>query len=170
MTLLVQFRRCLVVGAMLGLLLPRATFAGGRHHDSPIRDVALQPGGIFRGEVLSTQGQSAVGKTISLATNGEFVAQAMVGADGKFLVAGLRPGVYSVAVGATQTILRLWSETAAPPAATPELLLVDQQTQVVRGAYGGHLPQWNHPLVVGGLLITAGVIGGVIGYNLDDAS
>lgn len=170
MTLLTQVKRCLIVGATLGLLLPQTTFAGERHHSSPIRDVALQHGGILRGEVLSNQGQSAVGKTISLAANGQVVANAVVGMDGKFVIGGLRPGVYSVSVGQTQSVLRLWSETAAPPVATQELLLVDQQSQVVRGAHGGHLPQWDHPILVTSLLIGAGVIGGVIGYNLRDAS
>jgi hypothetical protein len=170
MRLLTQVKRFLIVGATLGLLTPQTTLAGNRHNNSPIRDVALQPGGILRGEVLSTQGQSAAGKPISLAANGELVANAAVGADGKFVIGGLRPGVYLVTVGETQSVLRLWSRMAAPPAATSELLLVDQQSQVVRGAHGGHLPQWDHPILVTGLLITAGVIGGVIGYNLKDAS
>ena len=170
MKLLTQVKRSMLAGAMLGLLLPPAAFAGNRHHNSPIRDVALQQGGTLRGEVLSAEGQSAVGKTISLATNGEVVADTIVGPDGKFVIGGLRPGVYSVSVGQSQSVLRLWSENAAPPAAAQELLLVDQQAQVVRGAHGGHLPQWDHPILVGGLLVTAGVIGGVIGYNLKDAS
>jgi hypothetical protein len=170
MRLLSQVRRCLIVGATLGLLMPQVSFAVERNQVPPIRDVALQHGGILRGEVLSAQGQSASGQTISLATNSEVVANVVVGTDGKFAIAGLRPGVYSVAVGETQSVLRLWSETAAPPSATHELLLVDQQEQVVRGGGFGYMPQWNHPIVVSGLLLTAGVIGGVIGYNVRDSS
>ncbi|MEO8496444.1 MAG: carboxypeptidase-like regulatory domain-containing protein [Planctomycetota bacterium] len=168
MTLLSQVRRCLVVGATLGLLMPHTTFAAGLSRISPIRDIALQQGGTLRGEVLSAQGQGAVGQTISVAANGEFVANAVVEADGKFAIGGLRPGIYSVTVGETQTVLRLWSEAAAPPAATPELLLVEQDSQVLRANGGGYLPQFDNPLLVGGLLLTAGVIGGVIGYNIRD--
>lgn len=169
MKLLTQVRRCLVVGATLGLLIPQATFAGERSQVSPIRDVALQQGGTLRGEILSGQGQGAAGRTISLAADGEFVAKAVVGTDGKFVIGGLRPGVYSVVAGETQSVLRLWSQAAAPPAATQELLLVEQQSQIVRGQLGNLLGA--HPFLCAGLLGIAGVIGGVIGYNLkDDAS
>ena len=168
MKLLKQVRRCLIVGATLGLLMPQAAFAGERTRISPIRDVALQQGGTLRGELMSAQGHGAAGQTISLATDGELVAKAVVGADGKFFIGGLRPGVYSVVSGYTQSTLRLWSQAAAPPAAAPELLLVQQQSQIARGQFPNHLPQWDHPLLVGGLLITAGVIGGVIGYNIKD--
>jgi len=168
MKLLSQVRRCLIVGAALGLLMPQTTFARERSQISPIRDVALQQGGTLHGTILSAQGQTAVGQTISLSSDGDFVAKAAVGMDGKFVIGGLRPGVYSVVAGDTRNVIRLWSETAAPPAATPELLLIDQQSQVVRGELGGHLPQWDHPLLVGGLLVTAGLIGGIIGYNIRD--
>lgn len=170
MKLLSQVRRCLIVGATLGLLMPQATFAGERTHRSPIRDVALQQAGTLRGAILSAEGKNATGQRVSLAANGELVADAVVGADGKFAIVGIRPGVYSVSVGESQNVVRLWSTTAAPPAATPELLLVDQQSLVVRGKGGGgaHLPSFDHPFLVGGMLLTAGLIGGVIGYNIKD--
>lgn len=168
MKLLSQVRRCLIVGATIGLLMPQTTFAE-RGHISPIRDIALQQGGILRGEVLSAEGQGAFGQTISLASKGESVATAVVGTDGKFTISGLRPGVYSVAIGETQSVLRLWSEPAAPPAAVSELLLVQQESQVIRGKGKGRgLPRFDNPLLVGGLLLGAGVIGGVIGYNIRD--
>ena len=170
MRLLTHLRRCLIAGATFGLLMPQINFAAERTQISPIRDVALQQGGTLRGAVLSPEGQGAAGKTISLVSGGELVAEATLGEDGRFVISGLRPGVYSVAAGDTQNVLRLWSATAAPPAAAKELLLVEGQSQVVRGALGRHLPRWDHPLVVGGLLITAGLIGGVIGYNLKDSA
>ncbi|MEX0820345.1 MAG: carboxypeptidase-like regulatory domain-containing protein [Pirellulaceae bacterium] len=165
MSLLTQVRRCLILGATVGLLLPPTAFSSERHHVSPTRDVALQPGGTLHGTILTVQGQAGAGQTISLATNGGRVAEVVTGTDGKFVIGGLRPGVYVVVAGETRGILRLWSDATAPPSATSELLLIDQQSQVVRGM---HLPRWDHPLVVGGLLLTAGVIGGIIGYNVRD--
>lgn len=169
MKLLAQVRRTLMVGATIGLLMPPMTFGGDRVHPSSIRDVALQQAGTLRGEALSAQGPRVAGTPIAISTDGEIVADAVVGANGKFAVSGLRPGVYSVVVGDSQSIVRLWSEAAAPPVATSELILVDQQQQIVRGELGhGFLPRWNHPVMVNGLLLTVGVIGGVIGYNIRD--
>ncbi|MBC8351319.1 MAG: carboxypeptidase regulatory-like domain-containing protein [Planctomycetes bacterium] len=171
MKLLAQVRRCMILGATIGLLMPQMTIAGGRIPNTPIRDVALQQGGTLHGSLISAQGRGAAGETISMTANGELVARAIVGSDGKFVVTGLQPGVYSIFAGETQRALRLWSDGAAPPSATSELRLVSHQSRVVRGMHGDHLPQWDHPILVGGLLAVAGVIGGIIGYNIkDDAS
>ena len=64
----------------------------------------------------------------------------------------------------------LWAEGTAPPSARPEVLLVSEDGQVVRG--GGRFGGSNANLILmGGLVLVAGVIGGVIGYNIkDDAS
>jgi Carboxypeptidase regulatory-like domain len=168
MTFVRHMQRSLIAAATFGLLLPPATFAVEPSQAASIRDVALQQGGTLRGTVLSEQGRAAAGRTVTLVTGNKIVAQTQVRHDGSFAITGLRPGVYFVRSGGSQNVLRLWSEVAAPPSATQQLLLVNQTGQVVRGAHGGLLPQWDHPILVSGLLLGAGVIGGVIGYNLKD--
>lgn len=170
MKLLGRVKRCLIIGATIGLLMPQTGIAENLNTSSPIRDVALQSGGMLRGEVLSTQGRRVAETEVSLSANGRLIAKSFTAADGRFVVSGIQPGVYSVVTGDTHSVVRLWSGAAAPPIATSALLLIENQEQVVRGANGGWLPQLNHPFWAGGLLITAGVIGGVIGYNIKDAS
>ncbi len=171
MNILKRCTRGLVYLAAFGLLMPQVSFGGDLGRHSIVRDVTLQQGGTLVGAVMSSEGRHLPGATVTISTDGEVVGTTVVEADGRFAIGGLRPGVYAVTAGEAKSIVRLWSEMAAPPAATSDLLLVDQHAQVVRGLHHGHLPQWDHPILVGGMLLAAGVVGAVIGYNVkDDAS
>ena len=127
MKLFSQLQRLMIVGATLGLLIPQPAFSGDPSSSGPIRDVALQQGGVLRGEVRSPQGRVSAGKTVSIIADGQLVAKSLTETDGRFTVSGLQPGVYAVVVGSAPNVIRVWAEGTAPPAATSDLLLVEQQ-------------------------------------------
>lgn len=99
MKLFSQLQRLMIVGATLGLLIPQPAFSGDPSSSGPIRDVALQQGGVLRGEVRSPQGRVSAGKTVSIIADGQLVAKSLTETDGRFTVSGLQPGVYAVVVG-----------------------------------------------------------------------
>ena len=172
MNVLAILRNSLVAAATLGLLVPVEAFAGNPVKRAEIGDVQLAAGGTLQGTLMTAAGRPDAERTVHLIANNEVVAGANTNADGRFSFRGIRPGVYSVRAGDSHATYRLWSIDAAPPAAQPELLLVTDEQQVVRGGgrFGGGK---GNMLLVAGLIAAAGVIGGVIGYNIrddDDAS
>ena len=130
-----------------------------------IQDVALNPGGKLAIQVVDPQGKPHAGTPIKVRKAGTTVHHSMTGKDGQIVLSRLRPGVYEITSGARGGIYRLWAPQTAPPQATTGILLTDDGG-VVRGSRGG----WQKAALIGGGIITSGVLGGVIGYNLKDAS
>ena len=170
MRILAMVRVSLVVGATLGLLIPNTALARGPVVSKQVRDVALQPGGMLQGTLLTSSGRPDVDQTVLVVAGNEVVARAVTDRDGRFTVHGMRAGVYSVRADESQGVYRLWAAGTAPPSARGELLMVTDDGRVVRG--GGRFgSSKGNMLLMGGLILAAGVIGGVIGYNIqDDAS
>lgn len=167
MKLVARMKNCLVVGAVVGLLVPQAALAQQPTQGS-IRDAALGSGGVLKGTLFSTEGQPEAGQDVHLVASGELIARVRTDADGQFEFRGLRGGMYMLQAQGATASYRLWSEDAAPPSAVSEVLLMSDDSLVARGQI---FPEVSRPLLLGGLLIAAGVIGGVIGYNIkDDAS
>jgi hypothetical protein len=171
MSIVARVRASLVIGSLIGLLIPHNAFAGDPVVRQQVRDVALQAGGTLEGMLMTAEGRPETNRTVYLLSNDEVVAKAVTATDGRFSIGGIRAGVYSLRAGESQSVYRLWSGSAAPPSAASKLLLVPNDGQVVRG--GGRSGGSGNLLLVGGLIVAAGVIGGVIGYNIrddDDAS
>ncbi len=164
------FRLFVVAAAIFAMAVPQAGFAAGNAvPPAPadvVQDVALDANHSLAGQVFDPQGRPHAGTVIVMRKDGRPIAQTTTGRDGKFAFAQLRPGVYEIASGDSSGVYRVWANRTAPPAATAGILLVDDNG-VVRAA-GQH--NWRRGLLIGGLLITSGVIGGVIGYNVKDAS
>jgi len=136
--------------------------------NAPVRDVALSARGNLEGKIVDSSGKPLAGSRVLVRQNGQVAAEAASDATGKFALAGVRPGVYEVATGHTTGVYRVWTQKSAPPAAIDGVLIVDDEN-VVR-AQGR---DWRRVMLVTGLIVTAGVVGGVIGYNIkddDDAS
>jgi hypothetical protein len=88
-------------------------------------DVALQDGGRLQGQVLDPQGAPIADTVVSLSTGGHVIATPRTNAEGRFLVQGLKGGVYQVATDNRGGLYRFWAPQTAPPAARSDLLLVD---------------------------------------------
>lgn len=145
-----------------------ATHSGQQR--SPIQDVALQPEGRFRGQVLDAEGLSLDGAVVTVFQEGRQVARTVTDADGQFVFNGLSAGVYRVSAGPSSGFYRLWAPQTAPPAASQETTLV-ASGPAVRGQTGGGGLQalLTNPWVIGGVIATAiAVPVAVHNANIDD--
>ena len=160
--------------ASVGVVLPNAALAATPAQAAPVvRDVALEQGGVLNGQVISAQGAVQSKTQVTLLKNGQPIAKLLTDENGRFAASGLRGGVYIVTTQGTQGVVRAWAPRTAPPSAVRGLLLVPAG-EVVNGIFGHE--GWGHPeighraLILGGIMGISGVIGGVIGYNVRDAS
>jgi len=145
---------------------PYVVSPSGNAPQNMIQDVALSSGGALAIQIVDEQGKPHAGTPIRLRKAGATVHESTTSNDGQVVVAKLKPGVYEITSGTRGGIYRIWAPQTAPPRATSGILLIDERG-VVRGARGG----WQKAAIVGGVIITSGVVGGVIGYNIkDDAS
>lgn len=94
---------------------------------APIRDVALQAGGVLRGQVLDAQGQPAAKVAVRAVGLGHRAEQSVTGqtdAQGNFELAGLNGGVYRLETTQGARLCRVWAPNTAPPVADASVLLV----------------------------------------------
>jgi hypothetical protein len=133
----------------------------------PIQDVSLDRQGTLQGQLVDANGKPVAAASVSLRQNGQVAGRAATDRTGQFTFANTRTGVYEIAAAGTNGVYRVWTAEAAPPAANGKVLLVDKG-DVVRGQENNA----RRLLLCTGLILGAGVIGGVIGYNIkdDDAS
>lgn len=131
------------------------------------KDVQLQADGSLRGVVTNDQGKPAANRRVTLSRGTTVVASALTQRDGQFILREVRPGAYELATDKIATPCRVWAKPAAPPIAQAQALLVESP-QVVRGQ---EMSPVRRAVILGGVIVTSGIVGGVIGYNIqDDAS
>lgn len=91
-----------------------------------VADVALAPGGVLHGVVVSPLGGQSphtprAGARVAILREGRLVAEVRSDSQGRFAVSKLQGGVYAMAVagerGVEWTFCRAWSPGAAPPKA-----------------------------------------------------
>jgi hypothetical protein len=123
-----------------------------------ILDVALAQSGSLRGQVVNTQGAPLVGTAVSVQSGGREVASTTTNQRGEFAVNNLRGGNYTIAAADSSGVYRVWTASAAPPAAKPGVLLVSGR-QIARGQNGG-FPSGAGLIVLGTAagIVTAGVV------------
>src|SRR5262249_30173227 len=118
----------LALTAVCGLVLPPSaiqaatpsTPAGASQASSSARiihDVALGADGTLLGIVVDSQGVPLAKVPVVVRQGTMESARTVTGADGRFLVRGLRGGVYDVAAGQGSGTFRLWAANTAPPTA-----------------------------------------------------
>jgi len=175
------FRTIAVVLATTGLCWPQVATAaqppfvgaGGSNPALFVQDVELGSDGELDIQVVDSQGKPFAGTPLIIrqaaaspaVKTPRAVRHEVSGKDGQIVVPRLTPGLYEITSGSLGGIYRLWAPRTAPPKASNGILLINAGG-VVRGAGGG----WQKATLVGGVIITSGVVGGVIGYNLKDAS
>lgn len=160
--------RSLLIGACIGCvaLPPEIRAADGTATTAPVRDVALGADGTLRGTLLSPEGKPEPQQRIVLLKGVTVVAMSETQADGSFMMRPGRPGLYEVATSKASQLYRVWDARTAPPAAQQSAMVV-QGTEIVRGQNWSAI---RRALILSGVIITSGVIGGVIGYNIKDDS
>jgi hypothetical protein len=161
-----RFVRSVVLSlATVGMCLPQVTLAATPAPTPAIVDVALSDGGMLRGQVVDLQGSGVPGVTVFVRTQGQNVATTTTAADGKFVVLGLKGGVYQVATGRGQGVYRLWSAGTAPPVALTGAVVYTQgsvvdsnsvvYTQNGGAGAGGLKTLLANPIVIAGIVATA---------------
>jgi hypothetical protein len=152
-----QIKAVAVALSCLGMLVPHSAMAVTPTQDQPaptIADVALAAGGVLNGQVLDPQGAPLVGLAVAVGRQDQ-LAPAIVTTDeqGRFAVADLRGGMYRVAAGDADMLLRAWAPQTAPPAAQHGVLLVSGD-DLARGQ--GPWRYWlSNPWVIGAAVATA---------------
>ena len=135
--------------------------------DVKVRDIVLDDEGVLHGTLTNGQGQPQQTTEVAVRHGGKTLVTAKCDADGRFAVRDLRPGLYEINTARSYGVFRVWAPRSAPPAATSAALIVERNTVIRAQEWNA----WRRALILAGVIITSGVIGGVIGYNIkDDAS
>lgn len=168
-----SFRWSVVLAVVFATTLPPCAYADeGVSRDVilsrvNVRDVSLDTDGAWRGVVTGADGQPAKATEVVVLQGSKTIGLTRTENDGRFVFRDIRPGVYEIATPRSVAVYRVWNAGTAPPAAQNVSLLVEGDT-VIRAQ---EWAVWRRVLILGGVIATSGVIGGVIGYNIkDDAS
>lgn len=167
MKFLTSMRKIVLALAVAGMLAPQMAGAAEQVNQAPaVADVSLYQGGVFLGQVVNRQGKAKAGVEVVLSQKSAVVAVAKTDAKGRFVVRGVRAGVYQVQVDKSAAVYRLWAPNTAPPAANTAALVVSDSSIALGQGEGG--------IGLGGAaMIGLGAAGGVIIWGAtkdDDAS
>jgi len=120
------------IAVCFGILLSNtaSAFAGGPSQVA--RDVELTGDGTLYGQIYTSEGRVVENAPVELRYQGVSVAHAMTGANGDFVITGVRGGAHDLSVGAATTSVRLWKNGTAPEGAVQSLIVAGDES-VVRG-------------------------------------
>lgn len=133
-----------------------------------VLDIGLTQGGTFTGRVVDQTGAALEGAEVVVKQGKTEVTRTITDKQGSFVATNLKGGVYTVASGATEGTYRVWAEKTAPPSAHEQVLIVKGQNGA-RGQIGAIRGQDTSMLGIVAVVAVAGVLGGVIGYNIREA-
>jgi hypothetical protein len=120
-------------------------------------DVTLGEHGQLQGQVVDAQGVGFAGADVLVWQNDCQIGSARADAQGRFIVSGLRGGVYRLLAAGGCGVFRVWTKDAAPPAARSAVLVVANQN-IVRGRIGPTRWQQATPWVMAGVLGAAMIV------------
>ena len=132
----------------------------------PVIDVAMDGGGNLHGAVRDAAGNVIPAARVALLKDYREYTTSVTDADGRFVIGGLRGGVYLVEAEEGSTLVRAWSLGSAPPGARP---LVNVQGSIVRGQFTPYgVPIYNPWAVTAAAGLAGGLAVGL--YTLDSGS
>lgn len=129
----------LTLMACLGMVIPQAALAEvavAKRQAVKTLDVTLHDGGLFVGQVVTSEGKVKSGVEVSILQTGQELARTKTDKMGRFAVTGMTGGAYQVATTSGQIPVRTWTKEAAPPKTAFGALLVEGIT--VRGQCNCH--------------------------------
>jgi hypothetical protein len=153
------------------------------------QDVALTAGGELHGAVVRANGSGCSQAKVVLTRSGQEAQEVRTDAQGQFLFAAVRPGVYRLAISHdgvdTQKILRVWAKDMAPPAASPAAVVALSEvksSEPARAAdvaraqghdcdtcgHGGFLGLDRNTLLIGGAIVGGAIAIPIIADDDDD--
>lgn len=147
--------------AVTALLLPQLALAA---NPSPlVSDVALQDGGVLRGQLVASTGRPEKAVRVTLLQNQKPIAVTETTPEGHFTMSGVRPGIYQIETERGGGAYRLWAPRTAPPSANRGVLLVTGE-EVARGQiFGDRYGPAIRGAIAGGLAV-GGLIA-ILDYN-----
>jgi protocatechuate 3,4-dioxygenase beta subunit len=170
------FRRAALTLAGASLLAPHAAaLAAGSVSSTTtptiqtasILDVSLSQRGSLTGQVVDAQGAPVVRAAVSVQAAGREVAATTTNDRGEFAVNNLRGGNYTITAGDSTGVYRVWTASAAPPAAKQGVLMVSGR-QIARAQGVAGFGSRTGLIVLG---TAAGIVtAGVVANNNDSSS
>jgi len=145
--------------ACVGMVLPHSAGVAAPRTTEAI-DVALGPGHVLQGKLLTPEGTAISGETVEFTRRDQRVIETITGPDGSFSVSNVTAGVYLASFVKNHRLCRVWAPRTSPPSAIREVLFVPEQ-QVVRG---------QPPSVGTYYLIILGVTGAAIAVRRDQST
>ncbi len=106
---------------------------------SPAKDITLDSAGTFSCRMRSQQLQGPI--KVQILQHGKRLVEASLGSTQTIAFSGVRPGIYQICWGNSQTgyrtaMVRVWNHGHAPPIAKDYLSLEQHASTVIRGQYG----------------------------------
>ena len=154
-----RFHKVMLWLAAIGLVIPQlpAVAAGpqpaAQASQLAVTDVALSQDGLLHGQIVDRSGAPRASVPVLLYSGDQVVGQSKTDQQGNFAIPLAKGGVYRLSDNQASTMLRVWTNPSAPPAAKSGVLLVSDQG-LVRAQLGDG--QWLPYLLVGG--VVAGIV------------
>lgn len=127
-----SINRAASIAVCFGILLSNSICAFDGVRPAAPRDVALTEDGTLHGYVFTSEQHPVENAQIELRYRGTTVARTTTGAEGDFLITGVRGGAHEIAVGSMKSPVRLWKNGTAPAGAA-EGYVVAASDRIIRG-------------------------------------
>ncbi|MFO0978500.1 MAG: carboxypeptidase-like regulatory domain-containing protein [Planctomycetaceae bacterium] len=120
------------IAVCFGILLTNVASAFDGVPTQVARDIELTADGALQGQIYSPEGLPVSRASVELRYQGTPIARTTTGAQGEFLITGVRGGAHELTIGSMSTPVRLWKNGTAPEGAVDGVVVAASEN-VVRG-------------------------------------